>query len=105
MGTVSPWVNEGSLRVRFKEEQGHLVKETNQPDRNLILGEVQKERNEDGKQRFLGGHKVATIPENDLPFVRACHPGLFEGDAETKKKALIAFSNDPRMSIYKIKRA
>lgn len=105
MSTTSPWINEGSLNVRFREEAGHLVKETHQPDRNEILSTVQAERTAGDRQSFLGGYKVGTIPLNDLPAVRARHPGLFAGDADIKKKALIAFSNDPAMSIYLIKKA
>ena len=105
MSTASPWINEGSLNVRFREEAGHLVKETHQPDRNEILKTAQIERTDGDRQSVLGGYKVGTIPLNDLPFVRKWHPGLFIGDAESKKKALVAFSNDPRMSDYLIKKA
>lgn len=106
-GDNTPWINEGSLRARFREEGGHLVREINQPDHGMILKEVQKERESGRKTPFLGGYKVATIPENDLPYVRQCHPDLFAkgADADLRKKALIAFSNDPRMAIYKIKKA
>lgn len=103
----TPWINEGTLRARFREEAGHLVRETNQPDHRLILKEVQKERESGTRQSFLGGYKVATIPTNDLPFVRQCHPELFaaNADADLRKRALVKFSNDPRMSIYRIKKA
>ena len=106
-GDNTPWINEGTLRVRFREEAGHLVREINQPDHGLIMKMVQKERETAPRQNFLGGYKVATIPENDLPFVRKCHPELFAAgaDADLRKRALIKFSNDPRMADYRIKRA
>lgn len=106
-GDNTPWINEGTLRARFREEAGHLVREINQPGHADIMKLIQQERDSGIKTPFLGGYKVATIPENDLPFVRLCHPELFAAgaDADLRKRALIKFSNDPRMSDYKIKKA
>lgn len=101
----TPWINEGPLRVRFREEAGHLVKETNQPDRNIIMEATQKERRDTPRQSFLGGYKVGSIPLVDLERVKKLHPGLFCKDAEERKKALIRFSNDPDMRPYLIKKA
>ena len=83
------------------------MREIDQPGHGLILKEVQKERESGVKTPFLGGYKVATIPENDLPFVRSRHPELFASgaDADLRKRALIKFSNDPLMSDYKIRKA
>ena len=41
-GDNTPWINEGTLRARFREESGHLVREINQPDHHLIMKMVQK---------------------------------------------------------------
>ena len=103
----TPWIDEGPLRARFRTESGHLVRETNQPGHGLIMKEIQKERESGERQSFMGGYKVATIPENDLPFVRLCHPDLFApgADSDLRKRALVAFSNDPRMSDYRIRKA
>jgi hypothetical protein len=103
--TESPWIQEGPLQVRFREEHGHLVKETRQPDRNLIMKAIQKEREAGQRQSFLGGYKVGSIPLNDLPRVRQAHPGLFCTDKTERDKALVKFSKDPAMREYLIKRA
>ena len=101
----TPWVNEGPLRARFRQEGETLVKETSQPDRNLIMDTIQTERQSGDRQGFLGGYKVGSIPLLDLENVRKSYPDLFAGDAETKKKALIRFSNDPAMKQFLIKKA
>lgn len=103
--TNTPWLSEGPLRKRFRVEQGHLVTELNQPDRNLIMDQIQDERRGAERQDFLGGYKVGSVPLVDLERVKKAYPDLFAGDAETKKKALIRFSNDPAMSEFLIKRA
>ena len=97
---------EGSLGVDYSVEQGHLVKRTYQPDHKLILEQNAEERKLP-KQRFLGGHKVGSIPVNDIPSVMAKYPEFWsnEADQETKKRALIRFSNDPEMRPYLIARA
>ncbi len=106
MGVTGNWIENGSQRVRFNEEQGHLVKETDQPDRGLILSSIADERKEPAKQSFLGGYKVGSIPFIDWErIVLPKYPELMDGDAEIAKKALIRFSNDPDMAIYLVKKA
>ena len=97
---------EASVGVNYDVEQGHLVKRTIQPDRDLLL-EMNAEERKLPKQRFLGGHKVGSIPVNDIPKVMAKYPEFWsnEADQETKKRALIRFSNDPEMRPYLIARA
>ncbi len=96
---------EGSLGIDYSVEQGHLVKRTFQPDHKLVL-EANAEERKLPKQRFLGGHKVGSIPINDIPYVKSKYPEFWaKCDQETKKKALIRFSNDPDMEQYRIARA
>ena len=103
--TNTPWLYEGALRKRFRVEQGHLISELNQPDRDLIMDQIQDERRGAPRQSFLGGYKVGSIPLVDLERVKLAYPDLFAGDLETKKRALIRFSNDPKMAEFLIKRA
>ena len=104
----SPWLNTGALRTRFRQEQGHLVRETVQPGHREILEQNQIERNLP-KQRFLGGWKVASIPVNDLAEVYALYPELAmdasECDKQMYERAVVRFTNDPLMAKYVIKRA
>ena len=101
----TPWINEGSLRARFRQVDEKLVKETNQPDRDLIMGEIVEERKSASRQPFLGGYKVASIPLVDWERVKLKYPELESKDADLAKKALIRFSNDSEMGIYKFKGA
>ena len=101
----TPWINEGPLRVRFRQEGNHLVKEMNQPDRNLIMDTIQEEKRVAPRQSFLGGYKVGSIPLVDWEIVKKKHPGPDCNDAEERRKALIRFSNDPDMKQYITKKA
>lgn len=105
--THSPWIHEGPLAVRFEEQQGHLVKRTVQPDHGAVLRQNETERKQ-GKQRFLEGYKIGSVPINDLPDLALLYPELFgntDADRETKKKALVRFTNDPAMAKYIIAKA
>ena len=104
----SPWIGEGAIRTRFRQEQGHLVRETVQPGYNEILAQNAIERNLP-KQRFLGGWKVASIPVNDLPAVYAKYPELNthagQCDRQEYERAVVRFTNDPLFAHCVIKRA
>ncbi len=101
----TPWINEGPLRVRFREEQGHLVKELNQPDRDVIMSSIQEEKKLTQRKSSLG-YKVASIPLLDWENVIKKYPEFMEAcDSELKRNALIRFSNDPDMACYRLKRA
>jgi hypothetical protein len=100
----TPWLNEGSIRVRYREEQGHLVKEFDQPDRDIILGHVAELRK--CEQTKKEGWLIGSIPTLDYErVVLPKYPEFRHGDAEQRKRALIRFSNDPDMSIYLVKKA
>ena len=104
----SPWLNTGALRTRFRQEQGHLVRETHQPGHRDILEQNAIERNLP-KQRFLGGWKVASIPVNDMPEILLRYPELAthagQCDRQEYERAVVRFTNDPLMQKYVIKRA
>lgn len=104
---VSPWINEGPLRVRFREEHGHIVRELNQPSRDAIMDATQDERRDGRRQSFLGGYKVGSIPLVDLERVIEKYPEFRSKEAskEDKKKALVRFSNDPEMQQYLVRKA
>lgn len=101
----TPWINEGSLRARFRQVGDKLVRETNQPDRDLVMENIVEERKHSPRQNFLGGYKVASIPLVDWERVKLKYPELESKDADLAKKALIRFSNDPDMSEFKFKGA
>lgn len=101
----TPWIDEGSLRARFRQVDDKLVRETNQPDRNLIMDNIVEERKHSPRQNFLGGYKVASIPLVDWERVKLKYPELESCDPELAKAALIRFSNDSEMSQYKFKGA
>ena len=101
----TPWISEGSLRARFRQVGDKLVKETNQPDRDLVMQTIVEERKHSPRQNFLGGYKVASIPLVDWERVKLKYPELVHGDADQKKRALIRFSNDPDMAEFKFKGA
>jgi hypothetical protein len=103
--TRTPWVDGNFHRTRFYEEQGHLVKETDQPDRGLILStNVDKAKQE--QKRFMGGWQVGSIPEMDFyRIVLPKYPHILSTDKELRDKELIKFSNDPDMAIYRVKKA
>lgn len=106
--TTSDWVLEGSQAVRFHEEQGYLVKETYQPDRDAILKNNQEMRKAESiirPDRNATGWYVGEIPLNDLPYVKSKYPEMFEGDRDQRRKALIRFTNDPEMRPYVIRGA
>ncbi len=101
----TPWINEGPLRVRFREEQGHLVKELNQPDRDVIMGSIHEDKKLKQKTSALG-YKVASIPLVDWERVVKKYPEFMDRcDSELKRNALVRFSNDPDMSQYILKKA
>ena len=102
----TPWIEDGGpLRVRYRQVDNKLVKETNQPGRNSIMASIVEERNDAPRQNFLGGYKVASIPLVDFEKVLLKYPELQSNDAELARKALIRFSNDSEMSQYKFKGA
>lgn len=88
---------EGSLGVTYDVQQGHLIKRTYQADYAEIYGLVADERKRQ-KQRFLGGWKVGTVANNDLPALQQQYPELFAPgvDRELRRQALVRWSNDPR---------
>ncbi len=105
MSTVGNWINEGPLRVRFSEEHGHLVKEWDQPDRELILSDIAEQRKAP-QRRFLGGWKVGSVPLYDWHrIVLPKYPELAGTDKIERDKALVRFSNDPDMAPYLVKKA
>ena len=104
-GDNTPWIAEGPLRVRYREEQGHLVKEWDQPNRDLILADTAEMRKEVQNTKATGW-LIGSIPTIDWHrVVLPKYPDLESGDAELSKKALIAFSNDPAMRPYLVRKA
>jgi len=104
--TTGKWIDNGSgLRVRFKEEQGHLVKEWDQPDRGLILSDNAEQKKNKGK-RFLGGWKVGSIPLFDYHrIVLPKYPELECDDKQLRDRAIVRLCNDPEMEPYVIRKA
>ena len=84
-----------------------MVREEVQPLHKAILADNYAQRQQKQERSFLGGHKVASVPVNDLPAVRLLYPALFGhgADADLKRRELIKFSNDPAMADYIIRRA
>ncbi len=107
MSGNTPWINEGSLRQRFHMEGDQLVRELNQPDRDLIMDSVQDQRRRQERHPLLGGWKVATIPLVDLERGKLSYPDLFDrsADADTRRKALLRFSQDLEMRQYRVRAA
>jgi len=104
-GDNTPWIAEGALRVRYREEQGHLVKEFDQPNRGLILSDVAEMRKETQNTKATGW-LIGSIPTIDYyRVVLPKYPELESNDAEITKAALIRFSNDPEMRPYLVKKA
>lgn len=103
----SPPVYDGGVSVSYKVEDGKLIKRTDQGGvYNEIYQGVQQEKGQQ-QRGFLGGYKVATIAENDLPAAMYWYPELFEKgtDSELRANALVRFSKDPRFSQCIVKRA
>ena len=104
-GDNTPWINEGGLRVRYREEQGHLVKEWDQPDRGLILDHVSELKKMDQIVKASGWF-IGSVPLFDWErIVLPKYPELQSSDPELTKKALIRFSNDPDMKPYLVRKA
>ena len=102
----TPWIDGGNgLHTRFRQVDDKLVKETSQPDRHLIMEDIQTEKREAPRQNFLDGYKVASIPTNDWERVIKKYPELESHDQELQRKALIKFSNDSEMKKYLFKGA
>jgi len=99
------WIEGEGLQVKFREEQGHLVKEWGQRDRDVILSGIAEERKAEQK-RFLGGWKVGSVPILDWHrVVLPKYPELACDDKIERDKALLRFCNDPDMSPYLVKKA
>lgn len=114
----TPWVDAGTgaLRARFRMDPtgskhvARLVKETNQPDRNVIMqntAEMRKaaetESSKLGDMSF--GRLIARIPIVDFYRIQQTHPDLFAGDPETVRKAVIRFFNSPEGAPYRVRKA
>jgi len=102
------------LAVRFKTETTgskgtvKLVKETFQPDRNLIMeGNKSLQRAaEDGMIKDMSfGRWVGRIPTLDFINLQEKYPDLFSNDIELARKATIKFMNSPEAAGYRIQKA
>ncbi len=111
----SDWVQEGPLRARFRMDATgsktthRLVKEVNQPDRNLIMADTANLRKEaelgNGPRDLSFGRLVGRIPIVDFIRIQENHPDLFSPDGEAARKATIKFFNSSDGAKYRIKRA
>lgn len=103
---IVPGGNSLGVRFKYQELDNKLLRETVQPDRDVVMGVIREQAKETQKNSILGGHQVASIPELDWhSIVLPAHPDLIAPDKEIRDRALIKFSNDPAMSIYKYRRA
>jgi len=60
-------------------------------------------RNPDALQDLSFGRKVLDIPELDYWHLRAKYPDIFEGDKDTRAKALARFLASPESAPYKVR--
>ena len=112
---ATPWVDSGSgLRARFavdptgSKRTTTLVKETNQPDRNIIMRHVAEKRKEadaGGVKDMSFGRYVGEIPLIDFLRIQKTHPDLFSPDVEIARKATIKFFNSTEGAPYRVKKA
>jgi hypothetical protein len=113
MAGWTPLVHEGPLAARFKTEHGGkrttLVKETTQPERDLILGSIAEERKAaslgDGPKDLQHGRYLGSIPLLDFMNLQESHPDLFSPDAEIARKATIKFWNSSEAELFRVQRA
>lgn len=111
----SDWVTDGALRTRFRmqptgSKRNHeLVRELNQPDRDLILTNVKKARDEVETGATIKdlsfGRYLGTIPTIDLLKLQETHPDLFSPDGEIARKATIRFFNSSEGAKFRVQRA
>jgi hypothetical protein len=109
----TPYVTEGPLAARFKTEHGGkrttLVKETSQPERDLILSDVAEMRKEaslGNKPKDLQhGRFLGQIPILDFLNLQKSHPDLFSPDREIARKATIKFWNSSEAELFRVQRA
>lgn len=112
MSDPSQWQFEGPIAVRYHEQDGHLIQETKQFDREIILERNKQLRNHDAianPPRGRSGWYIGSIAFEDLPRVHAKYPelGLMgpKADTDLRRKALIRFTNDPDMEEYVLRKA
>ena len=111
----TPWIVEGDLRVRYWDQPTgskhttQLVKETNQPDRNIIMRNTRTMRDAASlgeKPKDLSfGRFVGRIPIVDFLRIQKSHPDLFSPDVEIARKATIKFFNSTEGAPYRVQRA
>lgn len=105
----TPWIKEGPLAVRFRDEQGHLVKETVDTGREFILEENKRLANEvtqGNKPRSLSfGRYLGSVPMLDIIKWQKEHPDLFSPDREVARKALVKFWNSSEGRPYRVQKA
>ncbi len=111
----TPWLNEGPIRVRWWDQPTgsklytELVKETNQPDRNIIMADTAQKRKDASlgdKPRDLSfGRFVGRLPIVDFLRIQKSHPDLFSPDADIARKATIKFFNSTEGAPYRVQRA
>lgn len=110
--SASDWITEGPLRQRYhlqptgSKRSVQLVRELNQPDRNLICATNQELAKADTKPRSLSfGRFLGSIPMVDYYLLQKSHPDIFSPDPEIARPALVKFWNSTEAQPFRVQRA
>lgn len=110
--SVTDWVTEGPLRQRYhlqptgSKRSVQLVKELNQPDRDLICHRNQELAKMDSSPRDLDfGRFLGSIPFVDFIRLQNETPEIFSPDPDIARPALIKFWNSPEAAPFRVQRA
>jgi hypothetical protein len=109
---ATDWITEGALRTRFHQQPTgskrsvELVRELNQPDRDLICSTNVEKAKADKKPRDLSfGRFLGSIPLVDYYRLQKTHPEIFASDPEIARPALIKFWNSSEAAPFKVQKA
>ena len=110
MADKTPWINDGPLRVRYWDQPTgsklttQLVKQTDQPDRDIIMANTAEMRKEaPGNMSF--GRLVGRLPIIDFIKLQKSHPDLFSPDIQIAKAATVKFFNSTEGAPFRVQRA
>ena len=75
----------------FLEPDGMVSKRLRQPNRDVVMAEVERRRHGPPQRRLEWGRLVLTIPIVDLERIKDQRPELRSPDAETRNRAWAKF--------------
>ena len=108
--SATDWIYEGPLRQRYIQQPTgskrsvELVRELNQPSRNLIC-ELNQERAKGPVRDLSFGRYLGSSPRVDYLRLKKEQPDIFSPDPDIARPALIKFWNSPDAVAFRVQRA